>query len=487
MVKKIKNTKLSFNIDDFSKLKSFVLTSDLSSFISKTFTTINPGVRYLHNWHIDLIAEYLQQVYEGNIRRLIINMPPRYLKSVAVSVAFPSWILGNKPNERVIVASYSELLAIKHSTDSRLVVTAPWFKELFPEFELSNFQNEKHKFSTQENGYRFATSVGGTLTGEGGNFLIVDDPHNPQQILSPKYRQKTLDWFENTFASRLNDKKKGVIVVVMQRLHENDLSGYLLSKSGDWTHLNIPAIAEDDAEYKIGNFYKERCKGEILHEAREGLKEINQIKRDLGSYSFSAQYQQNPVSKSEGMIKEEWIQYYDKNKTPICSNIVLSFDTAIKTGIKNDPTVCTVWGMYENNYYLLDLYREWLEYPSLKKRVNELVQIWEPEAILIEDKASGQSLIQDFKKETELNIIPIKVSKDKVTRFAAVTATFEAGRVFIPNEIEWLADFERELFAFPSCEHDDQVDSVSQYLQWVKNRNDGKKAKDGNRMRLRRL
>lgn len=470
------------------KLKNFILKNDLSSFIAKAFFEINPSVQYLHNWHIDLIAEYLKMAYEGKITRLIINMPPRYLKSVSISVAFPSWVLGSKPNERVIVASYSELLAVKHSTDSRLIVNSKWYRELFPEFEMSSFQNEKHKFSTTQNGYRFATSVGGTLTGEGGNFLIVDDPHNPQQVLSPKYRQKTLDWFDNTFASRLNDKKKGVIIVVMQRLHENDLSGYLLNKKGNrWIHLNIPAVSEEEIIYSIGDFYKVRRKGELLHSAREGIKEIEQIKFDLGSYSFAAQYQQSPVGKSNGMIKDSWIRYYNVSKTPVCSEVVLSFDTAIKIGVKNDPTVCTVWGIYDNCYYLLDLHRQWLEYPSLKKRVLELSKIWNPEAILIEDKASGQSLIQDLKKETKLNIIPIKVNKDKVTRFASVTATFEAGRVFIPNEIEWLADFEKELFAFPNCEHDDQVDSVSQYLQWVKHREVKKKVDVVGRMRMRRL
>lgn len=451
-----------------TEFKKEILRHDLSAFIHKTFNTINPGVKYSHNWHIDLMAEYLKEVYNGNIKRLIINVPPRSLKSVCVSVAFPAWVLGNRPNSRVIVASYSELLSLKHSTDCRLTVSSEWFKNVFTDFELNPVQNEKHKFATTKNGYRFATSVGGSLTGEGGDILIADDPHNPQQVMSEKYRTKTLEWFSNTFVSRLNDKKNGAIIIVMQRLHPNDLVGHLLSKEdNDWTLLSIPAIAEEDTFYSIGNFEKFRQKGDILHPSREGIKEINRIRKDMGSYIFSAQYQQKPVVKEGSMVKESWIKRYSQTIAP--SKIFLSFDTAIKAGAKNDPTVCTVWGEKENNLYLLEVYREWLEYPELKKKTIELIKKWNPELALIEDKASGQSLIQDLKKTIKTPIVGVKVIKDKITRFASVSPFFEAGRVFLPTDKDWLADYENELYCFPYCEHDDQVDSTSQFLEWYKN------------------
>lgn len=451
-----------------TQLKNEVLKNDLSAFIHKTFNTINPGVKYLHNWHIDLIAEYLKEVYNGNIKRLIINIPPRSLKSVCVSVAFPAWVLGQKPYSRIIVASYSEILSLKHSTDCRIVVSSKWFQKLFKDFQLNQTQNEKHKFATTQNGYRFATSIGGSLTGEGGDILIVDDPHNPQQIMSEKYRTKTLEWFSNTFVSRLNNKKDGVIIIVMQRLHQNDLSGYLLEKSSnEWTLLSIPAIAEKTEYYNIGDFSKIRQKGEILHSKREGLKEIERIKQDMGSYIFSAQYQQKPIVKEGNMIKANWLKKYDYSIEP--EKIFLSFDTAIKAGINNDPTVCTVWGEFKNNLYLLNVYREWLEYPELKRRSIEIINKYQPNAILIEDKASGQSLIQDLKKEIKLPIIPIKVSKDKITRLASVSPYFEANKILLPKEATWLIDYENELYSFPFCEHDDQVDSTSQFLQWYKN------------------
>lgn len=464
-----------------NELKNEVLKNDLSAFIHKSFNTINPGVKYNHNWHIDIIAEYLKEAYNGNIKRLIINIPPRGLKSVCVSVAFPAWVLGKQPSSRIIVASYSEILSLKHSTDCRLIISSKWFQKLFPEFQLNKFQNEKHKFATTKNGYRFATSVGGSLTGEGGNILIVDDPHNPQQIMSEKYRIKTLEWFSNTFISRLNDKKNGIIIIVMQRLHQDDLSGYLLSKANnDWTLLSIPSIAEKDEYYSIGNFRKFRKKGEILHPSREGIKEIERIKKDMGIYVFSAQYQQKPIIKEGNMIKSKWIKRYDIEIKP--NRIFLSFDTAIKAGLKNDPTVCTVWGESNNNLYLINVYREWLEYPELKKKSIEIINKYNPNSILIEDKASGQSLIQDLKKEIKLPIIGIKVLKDKITRLASVSPFFESNKIFLPKDAEWLTDYENELYSFPFCKHDDQIDSTSQFLQWYKNNTRAK-----NDIRIRKI
>jgi predicted phage terminase large subunit-like protein len=452
-----------------SKNSSF--EEEIVLFIRKAFNIVDSGTDYLHSWHIDLIGAYLSEIYKGNIKRLIINIPPRTLKSICVSVAFPAWLLGKNPSSRIIVASYSKILSLKHSTDCRLVIQSDWYKQKFPNVTLNTKQNEKHKFATTKNGYRFATSVEGTLTGEGGNYLIVDDPHNPQQVMSEKYRKKTLDWFSNTLSSRLNDKKKGVIIIVMQRLHPNDLTGYLLDKGKNlWQQISIPAIAEKDELLSIGNFTKFRHRGELLHPKREGIKEIEQIKIEMGSYVFSAQYQQNPVLIKIGMLEPNWIQRYQLKNIATFQKITLSFDTAIKAGIKNDPTVCTVWGEKQNNYYLLEVYREWLEYPALKKIAIELIKKWNPDNILIEDKASGQSLIQDLRQDIKQPVIPIKANKDKITRFASVSTFIEAGRVFLPNEAVWLADFENELYSFPNHEHDDQVDSLSQFLNWIKSK-----------------
>jgi predicted phage terminase large subunit-like protein len=442
---------------------------------------VNPGSSYLHNWHIDAIGEALQEVWRGNIGRLIVNIPPRYLKSFCVSVAFPAWVLGNSPEKRIVVASYSEKLAIKHSLDCRMVMQSTWFRKIFQNCHLSTEQNEKYKFSTTKNGYRFATSVGGTLTGEGGDILIVDDPHSPQQVLSANYRQKVVDWYGNTFSSRLDDKKKGAIIVVMQRLHSNDLTGHLLERGRDsWVHLNLPVLFEKETTIRIGNFRKDISGGEFLFPRRESNDEIEKIKLDMGSYFFNAQYQQKPMASGCGMVREEWLGEFSEDYK--FNGIYLSFDTAIKSGTNNDPTVCTVWGDYENKYYLLEVFRKWLEYPELKRESIELLKKWKPVYVLIEDKASGQTLIQDLRKDLRYNIIPIKVTKDKITRFAAVTPLFESGLVLLRKNGSWLFDYRYEILSFPHGAHDDQVDSTSQFLDWISRRN-GR----GREIRLARL
>lgn len=460
-------------------LQKQIYGNSLSYFLQRSFHVVNQGTNYIHNWHIDAIAEALNEVYKGNIKQLIINMPPRYLKSFCVSVGFPAWVLGKNPEKRIIVASYSQKLALSHSANCRLIMENKWFKNLFTDCVLSKNQNEKHKFSTTFNGYRFATSVGGTLTGEGGDILIVDDPHNPQEVLSDKLRQHTLDWYCNTFSSRLNDKKNGAIIIVMQRLHPEDLSGFLLEKGG-WFHLNLPVYFEEETKIEVGKFSKTIKKGEYLFEVREGYGEIERIKLFMGSYIFNAQYQQKPMVNDGGLFRKEWIKYY--SKSPVFENFYLSFDTALKSGINNDPTVCSVWGEYQGNYYLMEIIRKWWEYPELKKEAIKLIEKYKPQAILIEDKASGQSLIQDLKKEIKFNIIPVKVKKDKITRFASVTPFFESERIFIFENNSWQFDFEYELLSFPNSKHDDQVDSISQFLNWVREKN-----KVGEGVRVRKL
>jgi predicted phage terminase large subunit-like protein len=440
--------------------------TSLRHFIQRSFYLVNPGGRYIHNWHVEAVAEALQGVGDGTIRRLIINIPPRYLKSFCASVSFPAWILGKNPTRRIIVASYSEKLALRHSLDCRLIIQSDWFRNIFQNCRLSADQNEKYRFSTTKNGYRFATSVGGTLTGYGGDILIVDDPHNPQQAMNNKYRQKVLDWYGNTFSSRLDNRKTGAIVIVMQRLHSDDLTGYLLDRDASgWTHLSLPMQFGEDRIVKVGKFTREVKGGEFLFPERESEEEMEKIKMDMGSYFFSAQYQQKPMVSDRGMVRGDWLREFSENYR--FENIYLSFDTAIKNALANDPTVCTIWGEFENNYYLLDVFREWLEYPELRRESIGLIKKWKPSYVLVEDKSSGQALVQDLRREPGCNPIALKVRADKITRFASVTPLFESGRIFLRKNDRWLFDYKYELLNFPAGAHDDQVDSTSQFLDWI--------------------
>ncbi len=445
-----------------------VLRQDLASFTAKVFHTVDPGAPYLDNWHIRLVCEHLAACARGDITRLIINLPPRNLKSICVSVAWPAWLLGHHPGARIMAASYSRELSIKHALDCRLVLASPWYRRIFPGVRLAPDQNEKHKVQTEARGHRIATSVGGPATGEGADVLIVDDPHNPRQAMSDTQRQAALDWFDQTFSSRLNDKRRGVIVVVMQRLHEHDLTGHLLAKRG-WRHLCLPAEAERRQVVAFGGVRVVRRPGELLHPDREGPAEIARAKRELGAYAFAGQYQQRPAPLDGGVVKAAWFRRY-RVAPANPRRIVQSWDTAHKASALNDPSVCGTWAETETGYYLLDVMRRRMEYPELRRAAKSLAEKWAADAILIEDKASGQSLIQDLKAETRLPVIAVRPESDKLTRMSTVSPAIEAGRVFLPEAADWLVDYEAEITSFPNSGHDDQVDMTSQFLRWATGR-----------------
>ena len=281
------------------------LREDFGVFVGKVFGAVCPGQPFLPNWHLDVVAQHLEACAKGEITRLIINLPPRALKSICVSVAWPAWLLGHNPSCKIMAASYVQALANKHSVDCRLVMQSEWYRRLFPGTVLSRDQNEKQKFVTTKRGMRMATSVWGTATGEGGNVLIVDDPMNPKHANAPNGRSYVNGWFDHTFSTRLDDKKRGCIVVVMQRLHAEDLSGHLLHKGG-WEMLRLPAIATEEEQWQVrGNRYTRKV-GELLHPAREDTELIERAKRELGSQQFAAQYQQMPLKAEGGMVKLEW-------------------------------------------------------------------------------------------------------------------------------------------------------------------------------------
>lgn len=456
------------SLSDIEKVQFFraLCRKDLSTFIRKSFEIVSPGDVYLHNWHIELIAKYLQACKDGDIKRLVINIPPRHLKSISVAVAFPAWLIGHDPTTRILCASYSQSLSLKHSLDCRAVMENPFYKFLFPETKLVNDQNTKAKFMTTERGFRFATSVGGTITGEGGDFLIIDDPQNATQAHSEAFRETTKLWFDQAFTTRLNDKKKGCIIVIMQRLHEDDLTGHLLSKGG-WEHLRIPLVADHDQEFKVKDFHYKRKIGELLHPDSMGPTEVEQTKVEMGSYAFAGQYQQTPMAAGGNIIRLEWIRTY-RELPPESKIYSWSWDTAIKVGQENDFSVGLLWAECNNGYYLIDFYKNKLEYPELRKMVNALYNKHKSSEVLIEDKASGQQILQDFKRMGNIPVIAMMPGKDmpnsKEERMRLISPQFEAGKVFFPHDVPWLSDVVQELVSFPSGRHDDVCDAVTQYL-----------------------
>ena len=452
-----------------------VYRNSLSAFTQKSFGIVSPGDKYAHNWHVDYIAQLLEACYRGEIKRLVINIPPRYMKSICGSVAFAAWVLGRDPSKKIISVSYSADLALKHSLDCRKLMESPTYRQLFPATRLSADRNTQLEYTTTMGGSRLATSVGGTLTGLGGDFIILDDPIKPDDAQSDLSRSAVNRWYDSTLYSRLNDPEKGCIIIIMQRLHEDDLVGHVLEQEG-WTHVRIPAIAEEQEVINIkpliGKPYTvTRNPGDVLHPQRQSAEALQKIKNNvMGSYLFAAQYQQSPAPFGGGIIKWHWFQFYDALPVEPPLRIVQSWDTASKAADIHDYSVGTVWYEYATGWYLIKVIRERLEFPDLKKRIKIEAEAERPHAILIEDKGSGIQLIQDLKRETRCPVIGINPQGDKVMRMLGQSPKIEAGRVFLPRKAPWLADFEDEITKFPKAKNDDQVDSLSQALEWMDSR-----------------
>jgi hypothetical protein len=343
---------------------------DFVSFVRKVFHVLNPGATFHMNWHIRAIAHHLEQVRLGNIKRLIITVPPRSLKSIMCSVAFPAFALGQDPTKRLIVASYSADLAIKHGNDFRTVVNSAEYRDIFPGMHISAMKNTQTEVATTRNGFRLANSVDGTLTGRGGDIIVIDDPIAALAALSQKSRDHVRDWYFNTLLSRLDDKQTGAIVLVMQRLHEDDLAGVLLRGSDEWTVLSLPAIAEQDEQIPIGDGQVHvRHAGDVLHPEREPREVLESLLAQLGADTFAAQYQQRPVSPGGAMIKRASVRRYDQ--LPTSGLIIQSWDVANKQGEENDYSVCTTWLIDENKYYLIDVLRGRFDFPTLRRKVRE--------------------------------------------------------------------------------------------------------------------
>jgi predicted phage terminase large subunit-like protein len=448
-----------------------ILRQDLMSFIQASFLQLNPEAAFSPRPHLEVIAAKLQACRAGHIRRFILNLPPRSLKSHSVSIAFVAWLLGHEPSTSVICASYGQDLADKLSRDCRSLMMSPFYGCLFPEAVISDEKKSVGEFQMTQHGFRMSTSVGGVLTGRGADFLILDDPMKPEEALSETRRKGVQEWYDNTFASRLNNKNTGCIIVVMQRLHEDDLTGYLLER-GDWEVLSFPAIAGHDQAYEIKLPFRtktyRRQAGEVLDATRESLATLQAIRAEVGEYTFQSQYQQNPLPLEGNMVKTDWLSYYQPQELPseFCC-ILQSWDTANKSGELNDFSVCTTWGEASNRrYYLLNVFRARLNYPELKRAVRRQSEVYRPTIISVEDKASGTQLIQELGSELyQIKAYEPPTGTDKQMRLFKQTAAFEDRRVFLPQSAPWLCEYVRELTSFPGSKHDDQVDSTTQALE----------------------
>ncbi len=449
-----------------------ILRTDILAFARKCFVQLHPATNFLQNWHHEALCYLLAGVLAGDNKRVIVNVPPRSLKSFFVSVVLPAFALGKNPNIKIICVSYSQELAIKHASGFRKIVESSWYRSLFRVGDP--VKNTEIEYETAGGGFRYTTSVEGTFTGRGGDIFIVDDPLNATEALSKTSRERVNNWFTGTLSSRLDDKQAGTIIVVMQRLHQDDLSGFLLEQGG-WCHMKFPAIAPTAMEVPLSasrTFLW--TEGTPLDEVREPLSVLNEIRRQMGVDGFHAQYGQEPVPAGGNLLKREWIRRVDQLPAPQPGDeIVQSWDTAMKATDNSDYSVCLIFLVRnKNEYYLIDVFRGRPEFPELAKLVMSHAQKYQASAILIEDHGSGTSLIQEVKHRGLQGVIGCRPSSDKISRMQAQTPKLESGSLILPRSAHWLDAFTTEYLAFPRGRHDDQIDALSQFLEWRKNRED---------------
>ena len=453
---------------NLTKIQSELYKKSFYDFSLDAFKTLHNGQELIPNWHIKLLCDRLQveaeRIVSGGERgkHLLINVPPRTLKSELVNVFFSvyCWIL--KDSIQFISSSYSASLSIVLSTQSRRLIESDWFIEHFPDIKLSKDENTKSRFTTTNGGLRYSTSTGGTVTGMGGDVIVIDDPQNPQLARSEVERENANRFFNETLRSRLNNPDKGIFIVIMQRLHENDMTGMLLEKEPhNWEHICLPAEISDNVKpielqelYVNGLLFPQRLSKSVLDGFRIGL----------GSYGYSGQYSQLPSPSEGGIFKGAWFNTIKE----LPNNLKLDqlkwdfyLDTAYTNKQENDATAMLCAAFHNNELYIREVRAVRMEFPELIKEIQNFTIVngySNRSRIYVEPKASGKSIVQMLKRSTGLNIMEDKPpTQDKISRASSISAFVESGRVSMLDG-RYIDNFLNELKAFPNGSHDDMVD-----------------------------
>jgi len=443
----------------------------LGTFIRDGWHVVEPASPYVSGWHLDAITEHLEAVTRGDIRNLIINIPPRHMKSLSVCVFWPCWEWTTNPAIRWLFSSYSDRLSTRDSLKCRRLIQSPWYQQHWGSvFKLTGDQNEKMRFENDKTGYRLATGVGGAATGEGGDRLVVDDPIKAKDADSDAVRASANTWWDETMSTRGNDPKTVTKVIIMQRLHDDDLTGHMLTKIREggeyYEHLCLPAEYEPRVYVSGIGWSDPRTKdGALLWPDRFGPDELEKLKRSLGSYGAAGQLQQRPTPRGGGMIKRAWWKFY-KVAPPQFDRVVDSWDMTFKDSKASDFVSGHKWGRVGANVYLLARIHDRMDFPTAQQAVKNLAAIAPPApAKLVEDKANGAAIIASL-RSTIAGLIAVEPDGSKQARAAAVSPYIEAGNVYLPDPsiAPWVEEVIAECAAFPLGAHDDDVDAMSQAL-----------------------
>lgn len=459
----------SMALPDPILIEAEVLKRNFNTYFRACWKTIEPGVPFLDNWHVDTICDHLQAVTRGQIQHLIINIPPRTLKSSTVGVAWPTWEWIDKPSTKYLTASHAIELATRDAVASRMLIQSPWYQERFGmRYRISSDQNVKSRYTNDHRGHRIVTSVGAGVVGEGGNRGIIDDPHDPKKALSDEIRGSAITWHDHSFSSRLNDQQSDSFVIIMQRVHALDLTGHLL-KIGGYEHLCLPMEYDGvRRKTKLGEYDVRKKQGELLFPRRFPKEVVNRLKTLLGSYAYAAQYQQSPSPIGGGIFERNNWKYY--TVLPHIEEIVISVDCAFKDLKTSDYVAIQAWGRMGANKYLLHRVKAQMGFGSTVTAIrNVKAKFPTANAILVEDKANGPAVIETLRQEIP-GVIPVEPEGGKVARAYAAQPEHESGNLWLPSasidpDIE---TFVTEHALFPNGPNDDEVDAQTQMTNYFR-------------------
>ncbi|SFP84171.1 phage terminase large subunit [Sphingomonas rubra] len=450
-------------------LAAEITRRSLGAFHAEAFRMMHGGERISPGPHVDAMVHVLERLASGDLKRLVITLPPRHGKSELVSGSFPAWVLGHDPAAKITVVSYGQDLSIPLVDKARSIVKDEAYGRLFPATTIKRGKDRTDYFEVESGGGLRAASKAGAMTGLGTHFLIVDDFHKAGESLSPVEREKAIETFRTTFVNRFDNLVDGRIVIVMQRIHEDDLAGWAL-RTGKWHHLNLPAYAEQDEDIPLprGRIWQRR-KGTVLAPALASAEYLEEVRLTMGSRHFGAQFQQNPVVADGGLMDLNWFGQYDERPPRnFFHKIVQSWDPAITERITSDYSAGMTWGYRDGKWYLLDVIRAQLAFTKLTERVIGWHKQWRADALIIEGASIGHALFDQVREADLPGTLRCPTPRlSKQDRLAGCTVQLQTGDFLLPASAEWLPVLKHEWLAFPEGRNDDLVDALVQFCEFA--------------------
>lgn len=443
-----------------------LLRTSFPAFIAAMFDVLHHdrGVRFVRNWHIEAMCYELERVIAGELTRLLITVPPRHMKTICASIGLTAWMLGHRPGSKIVLVSYGKDLSKENLLNLMRVMSSPLYRRLFPN---THVKLSGMTIRTTAGGIVRATSVGGAATGMGADLIVVDDLMKGDDWNSQTARDTAWNFYVTSLQTRLDNSDKAAIVSIQQRLHEDDVAGHMIA-SGDYHHLNLPAIAVEEQRIPVGSGKVHvRRIGDVLFPQLVPQKRLDSLRRNGGDQFFSGQYQQNPVPPGGNRINwSHWGSYDELPKRDELELVVQSWDTGMTADPGSDYSACTTWGYREKQWYLLDVFRKRMNYGDLKRRVVHMAKHWGADRVIIENAASGIMLLRELRQEHAIagKLRSFTPRMDKELRFETQIDRLASGKFLIPVQANWLPEFRHECFSFPRGKNDDMVDSMTQFL-----------------------